>query len=89
VLSGAVSVEDVEPLVGWFGEVRSPRVDLYDCRHLHGAVLQALLTHRPRLARGPRDPFLATWITPLLATPPGPRVPSDTADAAPEENDQP
>ena len=66
VLSGVVSIEEVEPLVAWLQATPLPEVDLHECRHLHAAALQALLVHAPALARPAQEPFLAAWVNPLL-----------------------
>ena len=65
-LSGTISVEEVEPLIAWLGETRRPAVNLRRCTHLHTAILQALLAARVQVSAPPADPFLHTWILPLL-----------------------
>ncbi len=66
VLSGAIVVEDAEPLAGWLRTARNPLVNLRDCTSLHTAALQALLAGRAKLGSRPTDPFLASWVAPLL-----------------------
>jgi hypothetical protein len=67
VLTGSVSVDDAEPLANWLRQNPRGAVDLGACTHLHTAALQALASARPRIAVGPVDAFLSTWIVPLLA----------------------
>jgi len=66
VLTGAVSVEDAEPLTEWLRQTQDPAVDLGGCAHIHTAALQALLSARPRISVMPADDFLLAWIVPLL-----------------------
>ena len=67
VLTGAITVEDAEPLAAWLRDTPEPAVDLSDCTHLHAAALQALLAARATVAAEPADPFLKTWVLPVLA----------------------
>jgi hypothetical protein len=71
-LTGVVTVDDAEPLARWLRETARPKVRLSGCTHLHTAALQALLVARPAIAKPPSEPFLARWITPLLAPVPAP-----------------
>lgn len=64
-LVGDCHVEEAETLFGVMAEVRE--VDLTHCRHMHGAVLQVLLSCRPKIVGAPDDPFLAKWVNPTLA----------------------
>jgi hypothetical protein len=68
-LTGACPVEDAETLFGLLrgGSVRG--VDVSQAGHLHAAVLQVLLACRPPVAGPPADPFIATWLWPLLNDP--------------------
>lgn len=68
-LIGEVGVEEAEPLMCWLRATPNPTVRLDRCTHLHSAVLQTLLAARPRVCGTPSDPFLARWVTPLLAPP--------------------
>ncbi len=67
VLTGVVTVDDVEPLVGWLRTTPRARVGLRGCTHLHTGVLQALLVFRPKVTADPADPFLSAHVAPLLA----------------------
>lgn len=67
-LSGAVTVDEAEPLARWLRETPRPRVRLARCTHLHTAALQALMAARPDVLSTPSEPFLAHWVTPLLAS---------------------
>jgi len=71
-LTGVVTVEDAEPLTRWLRETRRPKVRLTGCTHLHTAALQALMAAGPAVVGPPSDPFLARWVSPLLAPPPVP-----------------
>ncbi len=66
-LSGRVGPDAVLPLQDWLTTTRSPRVDLAGLSHLHAAVLQVLLDHRPLMSHPPAVPFLATWVAPLFS----------------------
>ena len=66
ILSGAVTVEEADPLLAWLFAHPQGQVDLQAVSHLHTAVLQVLLSGGPRVVQPPLDPFLATWIAPLL-----------------------
>jgi hypothetical protein len=66
VLSGAVSVDEAEPLAEWLRRTPSPAVDLARCVHLHTAALQALLAADVTVTVAPADGFLASRVMPLL-----------------------
>ncbi|MEO6340360.1 MAG: hypothetical protein ABIO39_10005 [Caulobacteraceae bacterium] len=65
VLEGDCHVEEAEPLLGLLAT--TPVVDWSRCLHIHGAVLQVLLSCGAKVVGVPADPFLATWIAPALA----------------------
>jgi hypothetical protein len=65
VLSGECHVEEAETLVGLMSDAGV--VDWSECRQAHSAVIQVLLTFRPKMVGRPLDPFLAAWIAPALA----------------------
>jgi hypothetical protein len=60
------TVEDALPLLEFLKSGDAPEVDLSACTWLHTALLQLLLTARPRLIGLPVDPALARWVAPLL-----------------------
>lgn len=64
VLTGTVTVEEVEPLAAWLRQRPNGTIDLTDCTHLHTAALQALLFFLPQLAGEPADPFLVENVLP-------------------------
>jgi hypothetical protein len=66
VLEGVVTVEDAEPLAAWLRRTSAPRVNLRRCTHVHTAVLQCLLAGRVTVSVAPTDPFLKTWVLPLV-----------------------
>jgi hypothetical protein len=61
------TVEDALPLLEFLKAGDAPEVDLSACTWLHTALLQLLLTARPRLTGFPVDPALSRWVAPLLA----------------------
>jgi hypothetical protein len=65
-LSGAIRIEEVEPLAAWLGEARRPTVNLRRCTLMHTAVLQALLAARAVVSVPPADGFLRLWILPMF-----------------------
>jgi hypothetical protein len=67
-LEGECHVEDAEHLAALLEAEADPLVDLAQCRHLHGALLQVLLWYRPRVTGAPADPFLRAWVVPILDT---------------------
>ncbi|WP_432563201.1 hypothetical protein [Kineococcus sp. SYSU DK003] len=71
VLTGAVVVEEAEPLATWLRGAADPAVDLVDCRHLHTAALQALVAAGVKVVGVPADDFTRAWILPLLQSTPG------------------
>lgn len=66
VLTGAVTVDDAEPLTAWLRRTTAPAVSMRNCTSLHTAALQALLAAGARVSSRPADPFLAAWVAPLL-----------------------
>ena len=64
-LTGNCGLDDVETLLGLLQAQDQPRVDLRGANHLHGAILQLLLTSRPRVDHPPDDPFVRQLITEL------------------------
>jgi hypothetical protein len=61
------AVEEALPLLEFLKTADTPEVDLSTCTWLHTALLQLLLTARPRMIASPIDPALARWVAPLLA----------------------
>jgi hypothetical protein len=64
-LQGQCGTEDVEMLLAALSS-GTPSVDISEVDHLHGAILQVLLTFRPALLGSPRDTFVRTWLIPGL-----------------------
>lgn len=89
ILAGVVTVEDTESLATWLrtrGSSRTPaRVNLAAATHLHTSVLQALMAGRVQVSVPPTDPFLQTWVAPLLAPTP-PKLPGTPADEDAKED---
>lgn len=80
-LVGVVSVDEAEPLAQWLRSTPAPKVGLKRCSTLHTAALQALLAAAPEVVSPPRDPFLLTWVLPLLEGPEAEDSGVDDADA--------
>jgi hypothetical protein len=66
VLSQSCGAEEALELVDWLSRHKRPKVHLGACEHLHAALLQTLLAHKPAVSVGPTDPFLRSWVLPLL-----------------------
>lgn len=67
VLEGHCGVEDAEPLARALEAGHVQRVNLALCRHLHGAVVQALLSFPCSLEGDPTEGYLARLVLPALA----------------------
>lgn len=65
-LCGICGADDVEPLIAALNENGPKAVDFSHADHLHGAVLQTLLTFAPSVLGSPRDSFVRTWLIPVL-----------------------
>jgi hypothetical protein len=68
-LSGRCSAEDAEALQRLLLTTPGNTVEWGACMQLHAAVLQVLLTAKPRLTGEPQDEFIKTYIAPLLQSP--------------------
>lgn len=70
VLTGIVTIDETEALADWLrtrSSAQTPaRVHLGTCTHLHSAALQVLLAGQVQVSVAPTDPFLLTWVAPLL-----------------------
>ena len=64
------TVEDALPLLEFLKAGEAAEIDLSACTYLHTALLQLLLTARPRVAALPADHGLARWVAQLLADAP-------------------
>ena len=71
-LSGVCRVEDAETVLSMILSGPGRAVDVSAVTHLHAAVLQVLLAHRPQLVGAPADPFVQNCLTPLLRCGNGP-----------------
>ena len=65
-LEGDCQVEEAETLVGLLQSTGASRVDLGQCRHLHSALVQALLAFRVRSAGEGQTPFIRDFVIPAL-----------------------
>ena len=63
---GICSVEEAEALLDWTQGHSAPRADLSGCEHLHAALLQILLAREVEVVGLPQDPWLSTWLRPLV-----------------------
>lgn len=66
-LEGHCGVEEAETLAALLEEEGPWEIDLSECRHLHGALVQALLVFRPVLRGLPEDVFMKGHLYPALA----------------------
>jgi hypothetical protein len=66
-LEGDCGVEDAEPLASALDGGIDRRVNVLLCRHLHSAVVQALLAFRCSLEGEPPEGFLTRFVLPALA----------------------
>ena len=66
-LDGVCGVGEAESLAALLEEEGPWEVDLADCQHLHGALVQALLVFRPALRGLPEDVFMKGHLYPALA----------------------
>jgi hypothetical protein len=80
-LEGDCGVEDAEPLASALEAGTFSRVDVSLCRHLHSAVVQALIAFRSSLEGDPTEGGLTRFVLPALAEAIGRREPPkiDTA----------
>ncbi|WP_044560509.1 hypothetical protein [Azospirillum sp. B4] len=69
-LEGACVAEDAETLVSALQDAPESAIDVSQCRHLHGAVVQVLLAFRPSVRGMAEDIFLRDWVIPSLAARP-------------------
>jgi hypothetical protein len=65
-LEGSCRVEDAETLTALLRAKPGRSVDLSCASHLHAAVLRVLLVFRPAISGFAEEPFLKTWIEPIL-----------------------
>ena len=63
---GVCTVEEALPLLEFLKQTDDVAVDLSACTYMHTALIQLLLTARPKLAGVPADPVLLRWVVPLL-----------------------
>jgi len=66
-LEGECGVEDAEPLAAALETGAFAQVDVSLCRHLHSAVVQALVAFRSDLAGVPTEGFLTRFVLTALA----------------------
>lgn len=69
-LSAATTAEDAEPLLRLLEVHPGSSVNLSECEHLHGAVLQVLLAFAPPITGVSTDAFTREFIASALARPP-------------------
>lgn len=68
-LVGACPGMDAEPLLRHLLANPGAMVDWRECRGAHTAVVQVLLSARPKLLGPPGDAGLEEWVAPLLRHP--------------------
>lgn len=64
--TGAIRIEEVDELAAWLRTTPEPTVNLRRCTHLHTAVLQCALAAGVSVSSPPEDPFLRSWVLPVL-----------------------
>jgi hypothetical protein len=67
-LLGSCGHDDVELLLAALAEEPDGPIDLSLATHLHGAVLQVLFRSARRMVGEARDPFIRTWLVPILTS---------------------
>lgn len=65
-LEGNCALEEAETLVALLQQGGVRAVDLSACRHLHGALVQALVTFGVPLTGTVEDPFLRDIVVPAM-----------------------
>jgi hypothetical protein len=66
---GACGVDEALTLQEYLSRPKPPKIDLQACTHLHTALAQVLAAFRPSRPVPPDDPFLASWLMPLIGQP--------------------
>ena len=74
-LEGACHVEEAEALLRLIHDAPGRGIDLSDCKRLHAAVVQVLISFGATIAVPAQDPFLCDFVAPNL------RDPHDRGDA--------
>lgn len=69
VLEGECHVEQAEQLLQRLQDAPASTVDLSACRHLHGAVVQVLLSFSARVSGDPANTFLRQFVAPNFQPP--------------------
>jgi anti-anti-sigma regulatory factor len=70
VLSGQVTIDETDQLLEWLQRNRKAVIDLAACEHLHSAILQVLMSARPRCVVPGEHDGLKRWLATILpATP--------------------
>jgi hypothetical protein len=70
-LVGECTIDDAETLLSFIQLRSGAHVDVSAATHVHAAILQILLAHKPLLTGTPSDTFLAAWLIPALEPTPG------------------
>jgi hypothetical protein len=65
-LEGDCRVEEAETLTAFLENGGGWTVDVSQCRHLHAALVQALLRFGPMVQGVPENPFIRDMIVPIL-----------------------
>jgi hypothetical protein len=74
-LSGVCRVEDAEPLLALLQSDRQRPVDISAATHMHAAIVQVLLAFGAAVAGVSPDPFVETWLAPILGRGAAPGTP--------------
>jgi hypothetical protein len=71
VFTGQVGVEEAEELLAWLQTTPASSINLKQCVHVHGAVLQTLMFTEPKITKTPEDPALLEWLQAARVLPEG------------------
>jgi hypothetical protein len=66
VLEGDCPVDEAEALLDLLLANPNAPVDWTACGQLHSSLVQVLLAARPAILGVPENPFLRTWIVPMV-----------------------
>lgn len=61
VMDGVCGIEEGDELLQWFIDHPKGKLNLKQVTHIHTALLQILLCHRPALSVPPEDPSFKTF----------------------------
>lgn len=69
ILEDFCTVEEADSLLAWFMEHPGGAIDLQHCKHLHAAILQVILSCKPKIIALPEEEGeLRAWMITLQST---------------------